>query len=157
MRRRLGLPRPSKSNSCTLPCSPLPFLLFFLFLCNYVFSEIMERSASPEASFFSSPRPHLPRQRSMSNSAQTTFKFAGIQLAVGSDKTNNVENARAKIKEAAAEGANVIALPVRHAFFCSAILVFELNRNVLTHRMETSTFHPTRSLSAERQWPCSRK
>lgn len=42
-----------------------------------------------------------------------TFKFAGIQLAVGADKASNVTRAQEKIAEAAKNGAKVICLPVR--------------------------------------------
>jgi hypothetical protein len=40
------------------------------------------------------------------------FKFAGIQLLVGSDKQKNLDNAKSKIEEAAKNGANVVSLPV---------------------------------------------
>lgn len=39
------------------------------------------------------------------------FKFAGIQLKVGSNKVENVKHAVQKIGEAAGAGAQVIALP----------------------------------------------
>jgi len=43
---------------------------------------------------------------------RSAFKFAGIQLKVGADKTANLENARLKISEAVSKGAHVVALPV---------------------------------------------
>lgn len=40
------------------------------------------------------------------------FKFAAIQLQVGSNKLENLQRAKNKIKEAAENGAHVISLPV---------------------------------------------
>lgn len=63
-------------------------------------------------------RPHQGVRRRFSNSVQsgpqmsTTFKFAGIQLAVTSDKEKNLENAKSLIDEAVKNGAQVVALPV---------------------------------------------
>jgi hypothetical protein len=42
----------------------------------------------------------------------TSFKFAGIQLAVTADKEQNLSNARERIKEAVGQGAQIVALPV---------------------------------------------
>src|SRR3989338_11305562 len=44
-------------------------------------------------------------------SALRSFKFAACQLAVGSSKAVNLEGAKKAIKEAAENGAKVIALP----------------------------------------------
>lgn len=44
--------------------------------------------------------------------ATSSFRFAGIQLMVGTDKAANLENARHKISEAVSKGAQVVALPV---------------------------------------------
>jgi len=41
----------------------------------------------------------------------STFKFAGIQLAVTANKSENIQNAKTKIAEAAQNGAKVIVLP----------------------------------------------
>lgn len=51
-----------------------------------------------------------PKRRFIST--MSTFKFAGIQVAVTADKEHNLNNARALIKEAVQNGAKVVALPV---------------------------------------------
>jgi predicted amidohydrolase len=48
--------------------------------------------------------------------ADTSFKFAGIQMKVGTDKEKNLENARKNIEIAAKNGAKVVSLPVRPLF-----------------------------------------
>lgn len=40
------------------------------------------------------------------------FKIALIQLAVGTNKTNNVTHAKELIRAAANEGASIVSLPV---------------------------------------------
>eukprot|EP00294_Goniomonas_avonlea_P004000 CAMPEP_0114568264 /NCGR_PEP_ID=MMETSP0114-20121206/15959_1 /TAXON_ID=31324 /ORGANISM="Goniomonas sp, Strain m" /LENGTH=269 /DNA_ID=CAMNT_0001754983 /DNA_START=132 /DNA_END=942 /DNA_ORIENTATION=+ len=47
----------------------------------------------------------------MATETRPTFKIALLQLAVGADKPANLENAAAKIKEAASNGAKVVVLP----------------------------------------------
>ncbi|CAO3620193.1 unnamed protein product [Cunninghamella blakesleeana] len=44
-------------------------------------------------------------------SPSSPFKLALIQLAVGADKSSNLQHARSKILEAAKQGANVVVLP----------------------------------------------
>jgi hypothetical protein len=46
------------------------------------------------------------------NQTSTSFKFAAIQLLVSDSKLENLELAKQKIKEAAANGAKVVSLPV---------------------------------------------
>ena len=46
----------------------------------------------------------------------TAFRIALIQLAVSSNKAQNVLRAKEKIKEAVSNGAKVVALPVRIPF-----------------------------------------
>lgn len=41
-----------------------------------------------------------------------TFRLAMIQLAVGANKATNLERAEKLVREAAGQGAQVIALPV---------------------------------------------
>lgn len=48
-----------------------------------------------------------------SSTASGPFKFAAIQLAVTADKDKTLQHAREKIREAAKNGAKVVALPVR--------------------------------------------
>jgi len=53
----------------------------------------------------------LQRRLVRFGSTMTTFKFAGIQLAVSADKSQNISNAKSKIAEASQNGARVISLP----------------------------------------------
>lgn len=45
-------------------------------------------------------------------SPSSPFKLALIQLAIGADKSKNLQHAKSKILEAAGQGANVVVLPV---------------------------------------------
>ena len=44
------------------------------------------------------------------------FRLALVQLAVGADKAANLQRASQKVKEAAENGAKVVALPVSTCF-----------------------------------------
>ncbi|KYQ92883.1 nitrilase 2 [Tieghemostelium lacteum] len=47
----------------------------------------------------------------MNNNNKGIFKFAGIQMMVGSDKKKNIENAQKLIDEASRNNANLVSLP----------------------------------------------
>ena len=82
--------------------------------------------------------------RSLRMAAQPSFfKLGLIQLAVGSDKATNLSRAVEKVREAAQNGANIVALPVSSGQLCvfSYCLkhVFDGSRSVSTVRMVAST------------------
>ena len=57
------------------------------------------------------------------------FKLALIQLAVGSNKAENLSRALAKISEAVNNGAQVVSLPGDH--FCLLVVTFTQVKPVL--------------------------
>ena len=66
--------------------------------------------------------------------ALSSFKLGLIQLAVGSDKATNLSRAVEKVREAAQNGANIVALPVKdHSSQLDGC------RSVSTVRMAAST------------------
>jgi len=70
-------------------------------------------AASVRSSTKAQDRHPYSHRRQMATSASPSFKFAAIQLAVGKNKSDNLEHAKAMIKQAADNGAKVVALPVR--------------------------------------------
>lgn len=83
---------------------------------------------------------------SMNQGTKKSFKFASIQLKVGSDKSLNLKSATEKIKEASLNGAQVVALPVSNIYITCMIqsyfnqISFFNERNVLIVLMEIHIF-----------------
>jgi hypothetical protein len=89
-------------------------------------------------------------------SPSSPFKLALIQLAIGADKSKNLQHAKSKILEAAGHGANVVVLPVsQYLLQTSLILISQLDRNASTHLMaQTFSRNMPNLLMVVIQWQC---
>ncbi len=78
-------------------------------------------SQNPRENFPETPRDSSAPLRSAQNDRATT-RVAAIQMACGTDPQANLEKAIARVREAAAQGAQIICLPelFRSQYFCQS-------------------------------------